>query len=118
MHKDCTFQPNKTDNNANSGIDSTVLCEKLFKDSEVKKERLKTLMNDQLSKEKETLTFSPKIENTSTTEVSTITNRFEYLYNLREEKEKKKKEEEVKQQQEMYDNVNKSKNICGDITNK
>jgi hypothetical protein len=37
---------------------------------------------------------------------------------MREKNEKRIKEEEVKQQQEMYDNVNKSKNICGDITNK
>jgi len=52
MHKDCTFQPNKTGNN--EIIDASVLSDKLFKDSEEKKARLKTLMDEKLSKDKET----------------------------------------------------------------
>jgi len=50
MHKDCTFQPNKTDN---SGIDASVLSEKLFKDGEDKKARLKVLTDERLNQEKE-----------------------------------------------------------------
>jgi len=37
---------------------------------------------------------------------------------MREKKESKIKDDEIKKQQEMYDNVNQSKNICGEITNK
>lgn len=52
MHKDCTFEPNKTGNG--KIIDASVLSDKLYKDSEEKKARLKLLMEEKLSKEKET----------------------------------------------------------------
>jgi len=50
MHKDCTFQPNHSNSN---GIDVSILSEKLFKEGEQKKEKLKSLMDEKLNKDKE-----------------------------------------------------------------